>query len=150
MVAPVSIDISLLGDKKLERAFRRLGTPALMKKTLRKALRAGGKYLLVYIRVAAGKISQRLSRAIKLKARKRSRKWIGMTIWTPRREELDIPKSAKGHWPTHQEFGWTDLAGQYHPPRSYLRAPADERKEDVFRIVRNKLRQEIDRLWRKN
>jgi hypothetical protein len=144
-----TVDIKLLGDEDLRRAFIRLSAQ-MQKKIARKALRAGAKVVLKAAKRFAAPLSKRLARFLKLRARKRSRVKIGFNIWTPRREQLGIPEKAAGNWPIAWEMGFKHAkTGQHMPARSYLRRAADEYKDAAFGVIRSVLRREIDLAWSK-
>lgn len=110
----LGIDIRVLGDKRLTRAFNKL--PDVSKKKLvKKVFRESGKRTVVKIAAAirqaglvrtgrmAGSYGKRTGRIKALPRRYKDR--IGVTIVDPTRQELDIPMSARGYYPYVHEFG---------------------------------------------
>lgn len=91
--------IQVQGGPALRRKLEALGRD--VKPVMRKAMRAGGKVILPAVKANAPEISGRLKRGIRLRAAKRSRRYVGITV-----------TSSKGFfkgddfYTAFQEFGW--------------------------------------------
>ena len=83
-----------------------------------------------------------LSRSIKLRAGRRSRRSIGVVIGPPKsKAALGITAKAKGYFPTHLELG-TRRHGQF----SFLRAAMDATLEGSKEILAEGLGKDITRI----
>ncbi|MFQ5626654.1 MAG: HK97-gp10 family putative phage morphogenesis protein, partial [Methyloligellaceae bacterium] len=131
------IDISILGDKELQRMLNDK-LPKDAKKAMRKGLRAGARPVLKQAKDTAPKRTGALRRGIKLRALKRSRKSIGVTVSLPTRESLGIPAGAKYYYPAALEFGTKHI-----PAKRFLRAALYDNEKRFFGIVRSTLRNEL-------
>lgn len=132
-------DISLLGAPELSKALAEL-PDKLERKVLTKALRQAGKYYLVLAKASAPRDEGRLTSTMKLRAMKRRKGRIGVTIMTGTRSELGIDPKQKGYYPAHTELGHRDRAGVHHPPIPFMRRSLKTGESAIFAI----LRQEID------
>lgn len=139
----MTVLVSIDGDKELTKAFNdlvKLGQSRDARKVLRSSLRKAGKPILTRVKAKAagytgpGNDTQNmlnLSRGIKLRAIKRSRRWVGVKIVTPTREALGIPAGSKWYFPAHVEYGT-----KTSPAFSYLRSTLDEMRTRSRRIFR--------------
>ncbi len=135
------VDISILGDKQLQRKLRRLATQ-VQKKIVKKALREAGRPVLAAAQQKApvGK-SGRLKKSLKLRARKQRRGEFGVEIRTGTRTELGIAADASGFYPMSIEYGFTHArSGQKVPAQSFLRAAIDENARKAKTIIISEVR----------
>lgn len=121
----LTVDISVLGDKKLEKMLATL-EPKVQKRVMRKTLRNSTKRLKVEIiknlsgnpvhildkRGTGGWAAQQ--KKVPVKALKRSRGRIGYTLPFPTREALGIASDDKFFYPAAVEYGH---------PRASAKAP---------------------------
>lgn len=115
----VSVDISLFGDKKLQRKFSRL-TGAEQKKIVRQSLREGGKIVMQRARELVPKEEGALRQSIKMRSSKRSRKRIGVQIFAGAKTGKEVLK--KGY------VSFVELGTQHQPAQPFLRKARDERR----------------------
>jgi len=128
-VAARGVDISVFGDKRLERALRELPV-RIQNKVARKALRAGAKVIGDEARARVAVSSERtrpgrhLRDTIKVRAMKRSRAKFGFNVQTGRRIELGIPPDEKSYYPFSLEYGTAKAAAQpYMRPALETKGP---------------------------
>lgn len=100
----MSVNVKLLGDKKLDKKLKELESRT-QKKVVRKAMRNTAKAVQKDVRSAAPVASGRLRKSIKVRASKRSRRRIGIEVRTGERSELGIEPSERGYYPASIEFG---------------------------------------------
>lgn len=111
MARPV-IDISLLGNKELERALSQL-PDRIQRKVVRQSLRKSAKRVNTYVvrNLSGIPVSPDSGKwlaaqaAQKPKAAKRSRRGVRIEVGYPTREELGVPAKAKYFYPTAVEYG---------------------------------------------
>lgn len=120
--------ISLEGEKELIRKFETL-EPKVARKVVRQAVRKGGKTLLQATKAKVPVDTGKLKKFIKLRSEKNKRKSgrIGVRVWPPLREDLDIDPSDRHYYPAVVEFG-----SQTVPARSYLRAALNENAAKIL------------------
>lgn len=159
---PVSaVDISLLGDKELERMLKRL-QPKVQKKVVRKATREGAKTVANEAKRLApvqgstmmrdkttGKFAGRskgkgqvgkpgnLKRNIKVRAIP-GRDSIGHYARTATRDEMGISGSSKWYYPAHVEFGHTSR-GTTVPAIPFMRPAADTKSDAVLHRIQRRI-----------
>lgn len=131
---PTFVDISMLGDKALQRALKRLPI-VVERKIVRQAIRKGAKILQAAATANIPRVTGRhtdLLRdvGIKIKAIKRSRGRFGVLIMSPTREELDIPADDKYYWPAVIEFG-----SPTSPAYAYERRAKEEKQGEVLALA---------------
>ena len=119
------IDISYLGDKKLQRKLNRMVIQA-QRKIVRKAMREAMKPVVTVAKGYAPIDTGRLKRSLKLRSKTR-RGNTSIRIVTGTREQLGIDPNAKGFYPAAIEYGSKNQA-----PRSYLRRAITERRNLVL------------------
>jgi HK97 gp10 family phage protein len=150
-----AVDISLLGDRKLERMLKRL-QPNVQKKVVRKATREGAKTIAAEAKRNApvqfggamrnkqtgrfetsqyqpgGQVGKpgELRRGIKVRAIPGLGN-IGHYARTGTREEMGISESSKWYYPAHVEFGHTSR-GTTVPANPFLRNAADSKASSVL------------------
>lgn len=126
---PAAVDISLLGDKKLIRKLKRM-EPAVQKRIMRKALRAGARPVRDESRRRAPILTGRLKKSIKIRALKRSRNKLGVLVQTGTRAELGIDPDDRYYYPAHVELGHGSV-----PAIPYLRGALDSKAQEALRII---------------
>jgi len=132
-----AIDISMVGDRKLRRAFARLPVN-FQRKIGREAIRGGTKPMFQAVKANAPRgPTGDLKRRLKLRTLKRSRVQIGVQITTGTMEDFGIPKkSAKGKdkffYPFIQDVGSAKLSAT-----RFMREKFDAMEKATFnRIVK--------------
>lgn len=153
-----AVDIRLLGDKPLQRAFRRLPI-TVQRKLARKGLRAAGKIhlqaaksaALAFSKGAEGRFDEplmpKIAKGLKLRALKRSRRGFGVRIVTPTREQLGLGPNVRGYPPAHIELGAVHTSGKQLPALPFMRAPFDQNKEKMLAAIRGSLRDGLREEW---
>ena len=136
---PDGFDISLLGDKELQRKLTRL-VPAVQRKVLKKALRKAGKVVLAAARAAAPVRTGNLRRFLRLGDMKSRRDRVGVEVRTGTRDELGIPQGSRFYYPAHIELGTRKL-----PARPYLRPALKGKETEALAIISSELRSGIIR-----
>lgn len=115
----------LQGDKELIAAMNAL-TPALEKKVLRTALRAGGKPILAQAKSNAPFKTGQTRRALKLRAMKRSRKnRVGVIVQTK-----DGDYKGDQFYASFIEYGTSKMAA-----KPFMRPAFDTKKNESLQIV---------------
>lgn len=123
-------DISVLGDKALQKKLDSLGKQA-GGKMLQSAMREAMKPVLDAARAAAPRDTGNLARKIKLSSVRLRGKGKGIAVKTPTRAQLGIPKDAKGYYPAHQEYGT-----RRNPARPYMRPALLNNRARVLEALR--------------
>ena len=144
-------DISLLGDKLLERKLARLGKSVQQGKALRPPMRASIKRLRGYIvnnlsghpvapDTGRYRDSMAVARPIPIK---RSRSGpIGFTLELPDRWELGIPQEAKKkEYPVLLEYGW-----QRVPAKAPIRRAVDDHADAEHATIARAIGKRIEAL----
>jgi len=127
------IDISVLGDKKLQKQLKNIELK-MQKKIVKKALRMGTKVVLArakaLVPVSLGNTQgKHLRDTLKIKAF--SKKGVfGSTVITGTREQLGIDANDRWYYPAHVELGTKKMS-----PRPYLRPALRNNVEKIKRIV---------------
>jgi HK97 gp10 family phage protein len=135
----VSIDISMLGDRELEKTLARLPDVA-QKRVVRKAFTKGGRVVLAAVKRHTPVKTGALKKGIKSRAGKARRGAVVRSVMLPYREELGIPADAKHYYPAAVEYGHGNV-----PPHSFLRKGYDEVEEQVFSLVKREIGDGIQR-----
>jgi len=135
---PVGIDISGLGDARLQARLKRLDAK-VQKKVVRKALRAGAKMVLAAARALVSADTGALRAGLKPRALKARRGTFGVQVMTPTREQLGIPADASGYYPAVLEYG-----AEGHPARPFLRPALDQARSTATSAIREAIVQGID------
>ena len=138
------IDISVIGDKALQKSLRELGAPKYQRKVVRKALREAAKPILRSAREKVPSDTGKLRKGLRIRAAKSRRGRFGIRVMTPPRAYLGIDPEAKGYYPAHVELGTRRMAA-----RPYLRPAFDENREKSLGLFARELRKAIDAEWRK-
>ena len=146
------------GAKELEEAFNALALGA-QKTVVRPALRAGGKVILTAIKARVPRRTGNLSKAIKLRASRRSRKQIGVAVFVdkavlaPRKQPKNPKPGAREGWhPAHVELGYVRKTkkGTFHiPPRSFIRAGFDAVKEQALQAIEAEVGRRMELIYAK-
>lgn len=131
-------DISILGAPELSRALAAL-PETLERKVLTKALRQAGKFYMALAKARAPRDAGRLSGTMKLRAMKRRKGRIGVTIMTGTRAQLGIDPKQKSYYPAHIELGYRDVSGTHHPANPYMRTSLKTGESAIFAILRQEL-----------
>lgn len=120
------IDISILGDKKLQRKLRRLEL-AIQKKIVRQSINRAmlpvRNKAKQYVPVDSGRLRDSIKRVSRTRRGKASARVV-----TGTRAELGIPSDAKGYYPAAIEYGTRKQSAQ-----SFLRRAMTELKNSTLR-----------------
>lgn len=130
--------LELKGFEELGKAFDSL-EPQMQKKALRPALRAGARVIQKAAKQKAHTHSGLNAKWIKVKSLKRSRGSIGVSVQTGTREQLGIPRSAKGYYPFSEEYGTRTKAA--HP---YMRPALSENVLQATDAIGKELEKRLD------
>jgi len=123
------IDISLTGDKALQKKLNRL-PKVMQKKIVRKALREGARPVLASARSKAPVRTGAMKKSLKLRARRARRGNFGVEVRTGTRAELGIPENDPGYYPFSVEFGHGNV-----PAQPFMRPALDENREPALKII---------------
>lgn len=139
-------DLSLLGDKALERKLERLGRSGA-RRVLSKALRNSAKRVKQRIvENATGKVLH-VRRGVLVAALKKGKiriarahrsKDIRLGYAWPTREQLGISEADKNFYPAAIEYGHGSV-----PAHPYIRPAVDEHKDQEFEAIRADVRKGI-------
>ena len=135
-----AVDISMIGDKALQRKFAKL-TPAIQKKIARKSFRKAAKLIKASARAKVSVESGALKRGIAVKSAKRKRGrggQIGIAVVTPTREKLGIDASYPWYYPAVIEYG-----SKNHAARPYLRPALDSNRRRALALIGDDLREAV-------
>ena len=124
-----AFDISLLGDKDLQRQFQQLPL-VVQRKLLRQSFRAALRPVLAAARARAPKLTGRMARTVRLRALKRRRGQLGLMIISGTREALGIPPERRSYYPAHVELGTSQ-----RPAEPYLRPAFDSQREAMVQTL---------------
>ena len=159
-------DLSIIGDKTLQRALNNLAGPEVIK-AMKAGVRAGGKITLKSTRNLAPKDSGDLKKGIVLRVGKKQRKGSAAMVVMINATMTDLFKAAsgtaakdskrvrsgKGKWgesyyyPAAQEFGWT-RGGTYHPGKPYMRAGFDQTQNHTGPVIEQMIWKRMLELWK--
>jgi HK97 gp10 family phage protein len=130
-------DISIVGDKALQRRFNRLSR-GVQGKILRKVIRDGAKRAKKRVidnlsgspvMVQTGETRAAFEKA-KIRTASRSRDSIRIGMVTPTPEELGIPQGAKHYYPFAIEYGHVRAE-----PRPFIRPAIDDHRKQEIAIM---------------
>ena len=124
---PGFVDVRFFGGAQLQRALERLPL-GIQRKAVRKGLRVGAKRIQSKAKQLAPKDTGTLRRSIKVRARKRSRREIGILVLA-----LDNIGAAK-----------VELGTDRQAPTPYLRPAADSEQAKAIEAIANAIREQID------
>ena len=142
MASPI-IDISILGDKELERKLAKRTTAASQKRAVRPSLRNSAKRLKGHVvanlsgRVVKPRSGRWLAAAIatKIKAIKRRRGWMGMGWAMPTREALGIDPTNPYYYPFAVEYGHPAPGREHASAKAPIRQAVNSHaQEELVRI----------------
>lgn len=152
------VDMKMLGDKALDRAFATL--PVKMQKTVaRKAIRNSAKRTRRYIVRELLALRARTNRSgrnrlltlaeffenAKVVSRsKRARQLIRIGVIWPSRSDIGIPADAKGYFPTAIEYGTIKA-----PAMPYLRPAVDNNRKTELALIRREVARGIEAQFKK-
>jgi HK97 gp10 family phage protein len=130
------IDITMLGDKELEKALAAIDEK-MQKKLMQNALREGAKIIAEEAKVRAPKRTGMLKRSIKVRAlHQKKRGTLGVQVQTGTRRELGISEQAYGYYPAALEYGWRmKRSGEHVPAKPYMRPALDTKRGQAFRVI---------------
>ena len=136
-MARPAIDISMLGNKELEKQLARLVTPAAQKKAIRPALRKAAKRIRPKIvarvsgnpvEVQTGELRNAMA-TMKVKSLKRSRSLLGATLELPEGRDIRIKINSV-------EYGHDRGAGRSAaPPHPFIRPAVDDGREQELNLI---------------
>lgn len=135
----LAVNISVLGDRALERKLSRLKA-ATQKKIVRKALRAAAKPIRDDAKANAPVDEGDLRKNIKVRAMRRSRVRLGVIVRTGTRDEMGIPADSNWYYPAIVEYGYDDV-----PANPYLRNALDKNRQQALRTMGAEISSGIDR-----
>lgn len=124
------MDISILGDKKLQRKLKRMDTQ-LQKKIVRKSMQDAMKPVKSAAKAYAPVDRGLLKRSIRTKS-KSKRGTIRVSITTGTRDQLGIPATAKGYYPAAIEYGT-----RKQPAKPYMRRALTNKKTTILDDVKD-------------
>lgn len=142
------IDITVLGDREIERALTRLPEREAPK-IVRRAFRDSAKRLRPKIAAATPVDTGRLKRgmaAAKVRSAARKRGEIKVGVVMPTREELGIPPGATAYYPYVLEYGSATLG---RPPLRFVRGTVDANRESEWRQIGRDIGRHMEAYWRK-
>ena len=159
-------DMTIIGDKELQRALRNLAGPEVIK-AMKAGVRAGGKITLARTRNIAPRDTGQLKKGIVLRTGKKQRKGTAAMVIMINASLTDIIKAGSGkvaegskrhrsgkgkvgdqyYYPAAQEFGWT-RGGVYNPGRSYMRAGFDQTQNKSHYVMQQMIWKRMLELWK--
>lgn len=147
------IDISVFGDKALQRRLQRVATTT-QRKIVRQALRASAKRIKPYVlQNIQSKLGQRTGayykawKRAKIRSGATRRGMIRLGIAMPTREEFGIAPGDKYFYPAALEYG--QKRGNRHvPARPHIRPAVDNNKGREFRQISRDIGRGITKAWR--
>lgn len=132
----------LVGLEEALRVIQKLYRGQEVRTAIRRRLREAARPVTAMARSLAPEDEGTLSRSIKLRAGRRSRRSIGVVIGPPTsKTALGIPANAPGYFPTHLELGT-----RRHRQFSFLRAAMDATMENSKRVLAEGLGEDITRI----
>lgn len=140
------VDISVLGDKELEKRLRRLEGKT-QRKVVRQALRKSAKRIKTHVdtnlsglkvNVLTGALREAFRNTPIKGATRRGVIRVGIPF--PERELLGIAPSDPHYYPTAVEYGHGNV-----PPHPYLRPAVDEHKALEFTVIGRDIGKGIER-----
>jgi len=139
-----AVDVSLIGDKRLNRKLRRLPLK-VQRKVVRQALREAGRPVLATAKRIVPVRTGNLRDGLKLRAIKPRGGQFGVAIKTPTREDLGLPATGGGYYPAHIELGTRNT-----PAQPYLRPAMDQNRKKSIGILRRQIGAGIEREARRS
>ena len=140
MAQQVHVDISVFGDKQLQRALKALPIN-VEKKVVRQALRKAAKPVLDTAKSLVPVKTGALKKSLKLRAlRKQKRGQFGVQVMTGTREQLGIAADDPYYYPMAVEVGTAKA-----PAHPFMRPALDQNREATYRLVAELVRTGITR-----
>jgi len=138
------VDISLIGNKQMQRKLRRLGK-LIQKKIVKKALREGARPVLKSAQANAPVDTGLLKRSLKLRVLKTKRGGdvFGVGVMTGSRDQLDIAPDDPYYSPTAVEFGHGEV-----PAQPFMRPAMDMNRQRSADIIADVIKAEIKKAVR--
>lgn len=140
------ITFQLVGVEELIQTLRKLRGAAI-RKVYRQALREAARPVLATAKQIVLIKSRRLQKSLKIRAGRRSRRFISVVIKPGTRSELGIAPDAKGYYPTHIELGFSRGTTKF-PGNRYLRDAMLLERFDAIRSISARVKQGIERAAR--
>jgi len=142
----MNVDISILGDKDLERKLSRIadkGQRKVVRAAIRKAATRARKRIVQNIQreglVDTGRMMQAFKKT-KIVSASNNRNMIRVGPRLPTRSELGIDADAKGYYPTALEFGYA-----LRPATPFIRPAIDEHKDEEIKVIGSDIGKGIER-----
>lgn len=130
------VEINLVNAQKLQRKLQHLGNKAF-KAALRKATREGAKVVKPVARSLAPVATGALKNSLKVKAFKRSRKWIGAKLTTNDKDNLFTGEQFYG--------AFLEYGTKYISAREYLQEAARKSERKALNTATEAALKEIER-----
>lgn len=159
MAAPL-VDISILGDKVLERKLAALAGPKQNRATGRSLKKSATRLKRATVAKVSGGFFKEptgnLLGALKdtktkqIKARSARRHGIVGAVWLwPTRAALGLPQDG-GYYPTALEYGYIHAkSGTHIPAKSYIRSTVNQNTSKEHAFLRREIGTQIERTFRK-
>ena len=150
------VDISMLGDKELQRKLNRLTGPrakAVVRQAIRKSVKRAQKRMVAKlsgapVNVDTGRLRAAIGSNKIENASSRYVVYLGVPM--PTREELGIAPSEKGYYPYSLEFGYVHgLTGEKIRAYPWIRPSIDETEDSEKAQIGRDIGKGIERLARK-
>lgn len=141
------IDISITGDKELQKKLARLDF-ALQRTIVRQSARLAMKPVKDRAQSLVPVDSGQLKQSIKVMSKTR-RGISRISVVTGTRPELGIDPDQKGYYPAALEFGYKALNGRFIAPKSFLRKALSDLQESVKNDLGQKINAKILRKVKK-
>jgi HK97 gp10 family phage protein len=142
----MNVDISILGDKDLERKLSRIadkGQRKVVRAAMRKAATRARKRIVQNIQreglIDTGRMMQAFKKT-KIASASNNRNMIRIGPRLPTRSELGIDADAKGYYPTALEFGYA-----LRPATPFIRPAIDDHKDDEIKAIGSDIGKGIER-----
>ena len=81
-----------------------------------------------------------LKKALKVRAIKRSRRYVGRLVATPHRKDLGIDENYPGYYPAFLEYGSSPLG---KPPKPYMRGTLEANQKKITRYFSKEARKRM-------
>jgi HK97 gp10 family phage protein len=130
------IDITMLGDKELEKALAAIDEK-MQKKLMQNALREGAKIIAEEAKARVSKDSGALAKSIRVRTlQQKKRGALGVQVETGTRQKLGIPAEQYGYYPAALEYGWRmKRTGRHVAAKPYMRPALDSKRGQAFRVI---------------
>ena len=158
-MARPAVDISMIGDKKLELMLKKIPDIAQRRVVTSAVSKTAKAVHSLTIQAVSGnpvgvQTGKRLTAMIASKPKKQRRTTaVVYYIDIPDRASAGVAKDAKWFPPIHVEYGYVGEHGNTVPPHSYLRKPVDEHESallaDMGKDIRKGIIRNMKRLAKK-